>query len=299
MNKYGFVAVMLSAILFVSVIFTTVYVKSQSEDEGQEETVIVTSFYPMYIAALNVVGDVDGIQLENLSEPQTGCLHDFQLTPEDMKLLSKADVFIVNGGGIENFMTEVAAAYPKLAIIYATEGLELLMEDEEANAHAWMSIACYRKMVEQLAASLAETDPENKEQYLSNAAAYESRLEALQTQQEELLGRLSGAKAILFHEAFAYVAEDFGMAEVFAMDLDEERQVSAGEIASVIRAIDEDGAQLILAEELYGSDTAETIQAERDIAVIYLDPLTRGEYDPDSYLKGMQQNLDRLREEAP
>lgn len=46
----------------------------------------------MYIATLNIVDGVEGVRLENLSEPQTGCLHDFQLTPEDMKLLSTADV---------------------------------------------------------------------------------------------------------------------------------------------------------------------------------------------------------------
>lgn len=58
----------------------------------------------MYIAAENIVGDAEGVTLTNLSEPQTGCMHDYQLTPEDMKLLSRADVFIVNGGGIENFV---------------------------------------------------------------------------------------------------------------------------------------------------------------------------------------------------
>ena len=84
----------------------------------------VTSFYPMYIAAENVIGDADGVRLENLSEPQTGCLHDFQLTPEDMKLLSTADVFIINGGGIESFMKEVAEAYPNLKIAFVAKGAD-------------------------------------------------------------------------------------------------------------------------------------------------------------------------------
>ena len=96
--------------------------QTQEQTDGQELTV-VTSFYPMYIAAENVIGDADGVRLENLSEPQTGCLHDFQLTPEDMKLLSTADVFIINGGGIESFMKEVAEAYPNLKIIEACENI--------------------------------------------------------------------------------------------------------------------------------------------------------------------------------
>ena len=87
-------------------------------------------FYPMYVAAENVIGDVEGVTLENLSEPQTGCLHDYQLTAVDMKLLSKADVFIVNGGGIESFLSDVAESYPNLKIIQACDGIELLQAAE-------------------------------------------------------------------------------------------------------------------------------------------------------------------------
>ena len=106
-NKNLFVCLMLAGILLVSVLIGTVAARRQ-ETPASKELTVVTSFYPMYIAAENVIGDATDVRLENLSEPQTGCLHDFQLTPEDMKLLSTADVFIINGGGIESFMKDVA-----------------------------------------------------------------------------------------------------------------------------------------------------------------------------------------------
>ena len=93
-NKYLFVCLMLAGILLVSVLIGTVAARNQ-EGHASKELTVVTSFYPMYIAAENVIGDAGDVRLENLSEPQTGCLHDFQLTPEDMKLLSTADVFII------------------------------------------------------------------------------------------------------------------------------------------------------------------------------------------------------------
>ena len=116
-NKYVFVLVMLVAITVVSGLLTNIYVRESGSKQEEQTLTVVTSFYPMYIAALNVIGDTDGVHLQNPSEPQTGCLHDFQLTPEDMKLLSKADVFIINGGGIESFMKDVAKSYPDLTII--------------------------------------------------------------------------------------------------------------------------------------------------------------------------------------
>ena len=65
---------------------------------------IVTSFYPMYVDAINITKNIDDVEVINLTKPQTGCLHDYQLTTEDMKTLEKADIFIVNGLGMENFL---------------------------------------------------------------------------------------------------------------------------------------------------------------------------------------------------
>jgi zinc transport system substrate-binding protein len=191
-NKYVFVAIMLSCILLISGIFTGVYVSQSQTADTDDNFVVVTSFYPMYIAALNVVKDVPGVTLKNLSEPQTGCLHDFQLTPQDMKLLSTADVFIINGGGIESFMEQIASAYPQLVIIEGSEGIELLCEDHEheeehkheedhieetevehdhgVNAHAWMSVSCYRRQVENIARNLMRENPANAVEYERNAA---------------------------------------------------------------------------------------------------------------------------------
>lgn len=307
-NKYVFVFVMLLTILVVSFGFTNIYV-SNHQQTTDEEFVVVTSFYPMYIATMNVVGDAEGVTLKNLSEPQTGCLHDFQLTPADMKLLSTADVFIINGGGIESFMEEIAAQYSELVVIEASEGIDFLNEAdahghehetqvaeiEGVNAHAWMSVELYRKQVANIANVLAEMNASNRESYLANAGNYDGKLEALQVEQEEVRALAEGTSTIMFHCAFDYVAMDYGLEVAFCMDLDEERQVSAGEVAEVLKVIEVHGVKYIFAEELYGTSMCEMIQKEADVKVIYLDPLNRGEYDSDSYLEGMQSNLELMK----
>jgi zinc transport system substrate-binding protein len=293
-NKYVFVAVMLGLILFAGVGLTSLYVAGSAAIERGEELTIVTSFYPMYIATANVVGDTSGVVLENLSEPQTGCLHDFQLTAEDMKLLSTADIFIVNGGGIENFMEEVAESYPDLAILEACANTELISENDEDNAHAWMSIADYETQVQTITAGLVEINPTNRESYEANELSYLEKLDALKTRQENLAKNMEGRQVILFHEAFDYVAQDYGLKVSCELNLDEESQTSAGDVEKVITAINESGATVILAEELYGKSLAEAVQREADVKVVYLDPLNRGEYVNDSYLDGMSKNIDLL-----
>ena len=290
-NKYVFVTVMLAVLLFLGVGLTEIYVNHTEEKEDGQYTV-VTSFYPMYIAALNVVGENDHIRLENLSEPQTGCLHDYQLTPADMQLLSTADAFIINGGGIESFLGEVAEQYPDLTIINASEQVDLI----EDNAHAWMNIEAYMTQVKTIEAELSAADPADTEQFSENADAYLAKLSSLKEQADAVKPLTEGKNIVIFHEAYEYVAEEFGMQVSYVMDLDEERQVSAGEVADVVRTVTNGGVRVILAEELYGKDMGDTVESETDAKICYLDTLVRGDYDADSYLNAMQQNITLLKE---
>ena len=290
-NKYVFVVSMLTFIFIFSILMTVGYVNYSKEKTNKEKMTVVTSFYPMYIATLNVVGEVDSINVQSLSEPQTGCLHDFQLTPEDMKLLSTADGFVINGGGIESFMKDIAKSYPELSVIEACRGIELLADEEEENAHAWMSIELYRKQVENIAKGLMEIDPDNAKQYEKNAKEYDLKLDKLEALQSEVVKKASSQNIIIFHEAYAYVANDYNMEVVGVMDLDEERQISAGEVAKVLATINDYDVRIILAEEKYGKEMGDTVSKEKDVMVIYIDPLNRGDYDKDSYIKGMTNNI--------
>ena len=324
---------------------------TKNTDEADDMLTVVTSFYPMYIATLNIVDGVDGVRLENLSEPQTGCLHDFQLTPEDMKLLSTADVFVINGGGIESFMSDVAKAYPKLDVVEACEDVALLSEDADTesesdhdhdhdadtesdsdqdhdhdadaesesdhdhdhdadaesdsdhdhdhgdeNAHAWMSVPRYRTMVQTIASRLAEKDAKHADEYYANAKAYDAKLAVLEEKIDSLKSLIGGQNIIIFHEAYEYVADDFSMNACYLLDLDEERSVSAGEVKQVIGAIKDDGVSVILAEELYGKSMGDTVSRETDVHMVYIDPLNRGEYDKDSYLDGMEHNIELIKD---
>lgn len=350
-NKCKFVGIMFLCILIVCTLAVMAYEhttgtkgaaggvsgafgSTKNTDEADDMLTVVTSFYPMYIAALNIVDGVEGVRLENLSEPQTGCLHDFQLTPEDMKLLSTADVFVINGGGIESFMSDVAKAYPKLDVVEACEKVALLSEDDadsdhdhdhdadtesdsdhdhdheadaesdsahdhdhgDENAHAWMSVPRYRTMVQTIASRLAEKDAKHADEYYANAKAYDAKLAVLEEKINSIKSLTNGQNIIIFHEAYAYVADDFSMNACYLLDLDEERSVSAGEIKQVIGAIKDEGVSVILAEELYGKSMGDTVSRETDVHVIYIDPLNRGEYDKVSYLYGMEHNIELIKE---
>ena len=291
-KKYGFVFCLLVVIAMISLGTVSIYVNHEEKKEATEQLRVVTSFYPMYVAAMNVTDSCESVTLvENLSEPQTGCLHDYQLTPEDMVLLSKADVFIINGGGIENFLSEVASRYPNLTIIEAGEGIEMSGE----NAHLWMDTEKYQKQVQNIAKGLSEVDETNKKIYQKNADAYCEQIADLTEEYRDTCNG-NGQKVVLFHEGLEYAANEWNMNDVYTLNLDEERQVSAGEVADVLSAIQKDGAKIILAERTYGEELAESVKKETNVPVVYLDTCVRGKYEKDAYLKAMRSNLEALKE---
>lgn len=289
-HKGLFVSTLLATIFLVAFSCTFFIYQKQEKKEKDTSLTVVTSFYPMYIAAANICEDVDGVVLKNLSEPETGCLHDYQLTPEDMKLLQTADVFIVNGGGIEVFLADVAKSCPNLTIINACDGLDLL----EDNAHAWMSIALHEKQVENIAKGLADVDVSHGKDYLHNAKHYQEKLEALEEQEAEIAQYTKDRSVVLFQEAYAYLAQDLGLNVSYILDLDEERQVSAGEVSEVMGAIAKNRVAVVFADDVYGKEMGDVVDAETTANTVYVDTMVRGDYDKDSYIQHMQDNLDAI-----
>ena len=133
-NKYILTALLLCIISLASFGI----VKAGSISTAQEgDFVVMTSFYPMYIATMNITDGVDGVEVKNLTNNATGCLHDYQLSTKDLKQLDKADMLIVNGGGMESFLEDVYSQYGNLTVVTATDGVNLLAStDGQEHSHA-------------------------------------------------------------------------------------------------------------------------------------------------------------------
>ena len=309
-RKYLFVLLLLISIGVVLFGGTFFYVKLNNDQTSDSELLIITSCNPVYLATINVVGDAEGVTVQNLSQPTTGCLHDYTLTTEDMKNLSKADVLVVNGGGMEGYLEDVMEAYPELPIIDTFEAVEdtypVIIEeegeeegeeaeedehhhDEGANSHIWMSEEIYAGQVQAIADGLAELDLSNASVYASNADTFISVMNS-QIDHQGLDETLSGANVAVLHEAFAYTAQSLGTNVVATMDLDEERQVSAGEVSEFIDAINDNNVQVVFAEYDYGHAMGELITEQTDAKVVYLETLVHGDYSGLDYITVLNKN---------
>lgn len=257
---------------------------------------IVTSFYPIYLAALNVAGDIPGVEVINLTRPLTGCLHDYQMTPGDMVTLEKADIFIVNGAGMESFIHKATEQVPRLKLIQASDGIPLLTTAGAVNPHVWVSVTLHMQQVENIAAGLERFDPDHATLYRQHAAAYRARLDTLRVAMRTGLQNVRARDIVTFHEAFPYFAREFGLRIVAVIEREPGSEPNARELAQAITLVKETGVKAIFAEPQYSAKAADVIARETGATVYRLDPVVTGPMTPDAYITLMQANLRTLQE---
>jgi len=259
---------------------------------------VVTSFYPVYLATINVTKDIPGINVTNMTEPQTGCLHDYALKPSDLKTLEKADVFIINGAGMEAFLEDVVSRQKNLKVIEASEGIPLLKDDNgEENPHAWVSVTNAITYVNNIAGQLSEADPVNEAKYRSNAAVYVQKLTALKDEMHSALDGLKNRDIITFHEAFPYFAQEFDLNIVAVVEREPGSEPAPRELADIIDTIKQTGIKALFAEPQYSAKAAEAIARDTGAKVFTLDPVVTGEAVPgaaDEYIERMRKNIEAL-----
>lgn len=263
-------------------------------DDGKLK--IVTSFYPIYLETVNIVGDTDGVEVINLTKPQTGCLHDYQLTTEDMKILETADIFVVNGLGMENFLDKVTK---NLKIVDAshTDEIYLIKDGDEINPHVWTSITYAMAQVREIQRQLCELDPEHAENYKKNALNYLNELSALRDEMHFALDNLPHKDIVTFHEAFPYFAAEFKLNIAGVIEREPGTEPTPQELADTIKIVNEMPVKVLFTEPQYSPKAAETIARETGANIFTLDPVTTGESkieNKDDYQNKMRQNMKTL-----
>lgn len=284
-------------ILLSSLFFTGRIAAASTNPASPQPLRVITSFYPLHIAALNVMGTVPGLALRTLTPPQAGCLHDYQMTPGDLAALSQADLFIINGGGMESFLAQALRKLPDLKIIDTGKNLAVVPPSPAAgNPHYWVSPTLYIQQVTRIAEGLAAADPAHAADFQRNASNYIDRITELRNEMRIALSSLRYRNIITFHEAFAHFALEFGLNLVAVIEPEQGTQPGARELARTIDLARTHQVRALFVEPQFPTQAAQTIARETGLPVFTLDSGATGPVHPDAYLHAMRANLKTLTE---
>lgn len=296
MNKYIKYVIIAIVVIIIIVLLVLLNINRQKEEEQLSNSkTILTSFYPIYIIAENITEGAQNIELVNMADVNVGCLHDYTLTTEDMKKIENADIFIMNGLGMENFIEKALETNNNMNIIDSSSEIEnVIQDDEETNAHIWTNLDNYIIQVKNISNGLINQDLENAEIYQANTDKYINELESLKEEYEKSLENLNETKAISLNEAFEYLGQELGIDMTTIHTDHEESTMSAEMLSSIIDQVKNENINMIIVDKDDNKSNAETIANETGAKIYELNSGLRGSTDKNAYIEQVKENMQTL-----
>lgn len=306
-RKKKFFSIIVACLTSISLLLTA----CTGGGSAQKGARIVTSFYPVYVLTLNLTDGIEGLTVANMTQTRGGCLHDYQLLPGDMRLLSTAELFVINGSGLETFLDMLTGQLPDLTICDSSSGASILSGEGDAhehgegeahghdhgdNAHIWLSIDNAMVQVQNISDALIETFPQYRERLESNTADYLARLKSLKAEIHTLLAPYQGEHVVSFHEGFDYLMAEFGLSIAHEVETHDGAQPSARELAHVTREVEAEGIHLLAIDADEPPVSAEVLARETGAVICPLYTIVSGDGNKYSYENAMRHNAQAVAE---
>lgn len=273
---------LLLAIPFLAVLLLlTACQKSESKPE------VVTTFEPMYEFTKAVAGDK--VNVENIV-PADQEVHEYEPSAREIEKMTNAKAIVYNSSALEKWVSTVKGNGTK---IEAAKAADLISGDP----HTWVSPKQAILEVQYIADELSKIFPENKSTFEENATKYIEKLKTI----DQSFDSLKNAKQKVFitqHEAFSYLARDYGMKQIAIAGLDPEIEPSPSALANLKTEMQKAGLHSVYFEDNSSSKIAETLAKETGAELLVINPVEgltdQEKKDGKNYLTIMQENLKAL-----
>ena len=241
---------------------------------------------------------------------EVSCLHDYSLNVRQVKAAEAAEVIVLSGAGLEDFMEDLLL---DRNCIDASSGIPLLMPEEhhhekeeyhheeessheghhhEQDPHIWLSPRNARMMAENICSGLSRQYPQYQDIFSANLASLTAKLETLEDYGTEVLKDLSCREIITFHDGFSYFADSFDLTILEAIEEESGSEASAKELIHLIKEVDHHQLPAIFTEKSGSVSAADIISRETGADCFPLDMAMSG----DSYFEAMYYNINTVKE---
>lgn len=272
------------------------------------EVRVLTSIKPLQLIAAAVQ---DGVAIPEVLLPPGASPHNYALRPSDVRKVQAVDLVYWIGPDMEGFLPRVlkGRTLPSVAV-QDLPGLKLRHFGQDSHSHAeeadehdhdhrpgsldahlWLSPVNARVIATKMAADLSAADPANAARYESNLKAFDERLDALDLRLKKRLAAIADKPYFVFHEAFDYFEDAYGLKHAGVFSVAAEVQPGAQHVAAMRTRLQEVGKTCVFSEPPLRPRLAETLVAGLPVKLAELDAL--GGYTP-ATAQGYEQVLEKL-----
>nr|WP_319216653.1 zinc ABC transporter substrate-binding protein [uncultured Trichococcus sp.] len=279
---------------------------------------VVTTFYPMYDFAKNVVGENGEVSVL-LDAGQES--HGYEPTPQDIAAIADADVFIYNSGEMETWVPSVlesiessdvivVEAAEKIALFEMAENAAAEEEHEEegheegedvhsVDPHVWLDPVYAQEEIDAILTGMIEADEANKESYEANAAAFKEKLAELDLEYKTAFETAENRTFVVQHAAFGYIARRYDLTEVAVSNVSSDAEPNPAKLAELQQFMIDNQITTVYYSDSASSKTAQTLAEATGASLEVLSPLegitTEDQEAGKDYLSVMEENLTALK----
>jgi len=261
---------------------------------------VLASFYPLYEFTKIIGGekiDVSTIIPHGI-EP-----HDWEPTIQDLQKMQNSDMIVINGAGLEPWITKLVSVNPDILIVDTSNGISLLEKNKQVfnnqiqnDPHIWLDPVLAKKQIQSIANGLIKIDPQNTDYYQENANAYNTKLNLLDNKIRNELSICIKKDFLAFHDAFSYFAKEYGLNQNTIVGVNPNGEPTAVILQQIIQKSKNLNLHVIFTEEAVNPRVSEVIANEIGAHVLTLSSIEIYEKNSD-YIQRMEQNLSNLKQE--
>ncbi len=269
-------------------------------ESGSNAQVAATTL-PVYDFTLRLCQGTP-ITVTRLVTEQVSCLHDYSLNVRQVRAVEKAEMVVISGAGLEEFLGDLLLDAP---IVDASQGITLLCPEEdqeghdhddghhhEEDPHIWLSPENAKRMAQNICTGLSEQYPKYAQTFAQNLTGLQEDLDALLQYGKQQLETLACRELITFHDGFSYFAQAFDLTILEAVEEESGSEASAKELIHLIEEVEHHSLPAVFTEKSGSDSAANVISRETGCAVYTLDMAMAG----DSYFDAMYHNIDTIKE---
>lgn len=261
---------------------------------------VMATTKPVYDFTSRLCAGTD-ISVGLLVDESVSCLHDYSLSVSQVRNAEAAEVVVISGAGLEDFMADllvgcdtVIDSSAQVSLLECTEEHDHSHDhhhSHEVDAHIWLAPKNAKIMVKNICDGLCLAYPDHAAVFQKNLTELETELDALQAYGEETLRTLSCRELVTFHDGFGYLAHAFGLTIAAAVEEESGSEASARELIALIELVEQHGIPAIFTETNGSTSAAQIICTETGVTVHALDMGMEG-----NYFDIMRQNIDTVKE---
>ncbi|MBU1119232.1 zinc ABC transporter substrate-binding protein [Patescibacteria group bacterium] len=243
-------------------------IRTQDESVSTQKKVVVSVPPQKYF-----VEKIGGKRVSVTSMVEKGAdPHSYEPKPSQMKAIEEADLYVTIGVQFEEvWIKKFQSMNSNMNVADQGEGVQRIVHAEHADPHIWLSPKRALIQAQNIYTTLVLIDPESEAYFAENLADFLEEIRLLDADVTHELEAAENNYFLVFHPAFSYFADDYGLTEM-AIEVGG-KEPSPRELSQVIARAKTENIKTIFIEPEFDKKSAETVAAEINGAVEEIDPL--------------------------